>query len=128
MNDKRTREKYKDLDGIKKAVSELLGQAWTRGYKCGALDNKIDPSCINLDEVKDWNICGYRVEDLYKLALILKDKRIEDYDLRDYNACFFEGYAKAQEDFNKSLDEMVNKTIGGDNNIVKYIAAKDKEN
>ena len=70
----------------------------------------------NLDEVKDWTICGYRVEDLYKLALILKGKRIEDYDLRDYNACFFEGYARAREDFNKSLEEMVNKIIGGDNN------------
>lgn len=111
MNDERTREKYKDLDGMKKAVSELLGQAWTRGYKCGALDNKIDPSFINLDQVKDWNICGYRVEDLYKLALILKEKRIEDYDLRDYNACFIEGYKRAQEDINKQIEESFNRSL-----------------
>lgn len=118
MNDERTREKYKDLDGMKKAVSELLGQAWARGYKCGARDNKIDPSFISLDQVKkDWNICGYRVEDLLQLALILKGKRIEDYDLRDYNAAFMDGYARAQEDFNKSLEDMVKNTIiGGDNN------------
>lgn len=29
----RTEEKLKDLSGMKKAVSELLSQAWERGYK-----------------------------------------------------------------------------------------------
>lgn len=111
MNDERTREKYSDLDGMKKAVSEILGQAWTRGYKCGALDNMIDPSFISLDQVKDWNICGYRVEDLLKLALILKEKRIEDYDLRDFNACYLDGYKRAQEDINKQIEESFNRSI-----------------
>lgn len=71
----------------------------------------------DINDVKDWIICGYRVEDLLKLALILKGKRIEDYDLRDYNAAFMDGYARAQENFNKSLEDMVKNTIiGGDNN------------
>lgn len=70
----------------------------------------------NIDDVKDWTICGYRVEDLVKLALILRDRRVEDFDLRDYNACFFDGYKRAQEDINKQL-EAVNIIIkGGETN------------
>ena len=77
-----------------------------------ALEYKpIDPSFINLDEVKDWNICGYRVEDLLKLALILRDKRIEDYILRDYNQAYLDGYARAREDINKQLEESLNRSI-----------------
>ena len=74
----------------------------------------VDPSFItNLEDVKDWNICGYRVEELYKLALILRDKRVEDVDLRDYNNCFFDGYRKAQEEIHKQLEESVNRIIKG---------------
>lgn len=36
----RTEEKLKDLSGMQKAVSELLYQAWERGYKCGQADLK----------------------------------------------------------------------------------------
>lgn len=36
----RTEEKLKDLSGMQKAVSELLQQAWERGYKCGQADRK----------------------------------------------------------------------------------------
>lgn len=103
----RTREDYKQA---RKVIVMRKGETAKAFYP--AFTQMIN----NLDEVKDLTICGYRVEDLYKLALILKGKRIEDYDLRDYNACFFEGYARAREDFNKSLEEMVNKIIGGDNN------------
>ena len=116
MSDKKAYRKYKDLCGIERQAYELVNQAWHRGYKAGALDNKIDPSFIELEQVKDWNIYGFRVEDLYKLALILKGKRIEDYDLRDYNSAFMDGYKRAQDDLNKSLEEMVNKIVGGDNN------------
>ena len=71
----------------------------------------------DINDVKDWIICGYRVEELYKLALILGDKSVQGIDLRDYNAAFMDGYARAQEDFNKSLEDMVKNTIiGGDNN------------
>lgn len=36
----RTEKKLKDLSGMQKAVSELLYQAWERGYKCGQADLK----------------------------------------------------------------------------------------
>lgn len=32
---KRTEDKLKDLSGMNKAISELLGQAWEKGYKYG---------------------------------------------------------------------------------------------
>ena len=67
----------------------------------------------DLEDVKDWNICGYRVEELVKLALILRDKRAEEIDLRAYNDCFFDGYKRAQEDIQKQLEESVNKIIRG---------------
>ena len=74
----------------------------------------IVPTYINnLDDVKDWSICGYRVEELYKLALILRDKRIEEVDLRDYNNCFFDGYKRAQEEIHKQLEDAVNNIIRG---------------
>lgn len=68
----------------------------------------------DLEDVKDWNICGYRVEELVKLSLILRDKRVEDVDLRDYNNCFFDGYKQAQEDIHKQLEESVNRIIKGE--------------
>lgn len=67
----------------------------------------------DLEDVKDWNICGYRAEELVKLALILRDKRAEEIDLRAYNDCFFDGYKRAQEDIQKQLEESVNKIIRG---------------
>ena len=47
----RTEEKLKDLSGIQKAVSELLHQAWERGYKYCKAENeqqaKADPEfCV----------------------------------------------------------------------------------
>lgn len=116
MNDERAREKYKDLDGMKKAVSELLGQAWTRGYKCGELDNKIDPSFVKLDQVKDWNICGFRLEDLVLLACNLRENGVDDIRLQDYNKAFKDGYMSAVKEINEELERSVNKIIGGDNN------------
>ena len=68
----------------------------------------------NLEDVKDWTIYGYRVEDLIKLALILRDKRVEDCELRDYNNCFFDGYKRAQEEIHKQLEESVNRIIKGE--------------
>lgn len=67
----------------------------------------------DLEDVKNWNICGYRVEELYKLALILRDRRIEEIDLRDYNNCFLDGYKRAQEEIHKQLEESVNRIIKG---------------
>ena len=67
----------------------------------------------DLEDVKDWNICGYRVEELVKLALILRDKRAEEIDLRAYNDCFLDGYKRAQEDMHKQLEEYIQKMIRG---------------
>ena len=83
------------------------------GYEKGKEDAPtIDPSFItDLDAVKDWRICGYRVEDLLKLALILRDKSIDIYNLRDFTNAFALGYQRATEDLNKSLEESINKCI-----------------
>ena len=67
----------------------------------------------DLEALKDWTICGYRAEELVKLALILRDKQVEDVDLRDYNNCFFDGYKRAQEEIHKQLEESVNRIING---------------
>lgn len=76
----------------------------------------IDPSFItDLDAVKDWNICGYRVEDLVKLSLILRDRRIEDVDLRDYNDCFFNGYRKAYDEIHNKIKKMTDDLIEANN-------------
>ena len=33
----RTEEKLRDLTGVKKALSDIIGQAWDKGYKLGRL-------------------------------------------------------------------------------------------
>ena len=70
----------------------------------------IDPSFItDLDNVKGWQICGYRVEDLIKLSLILRDRNISDYNLRDHNEVFTLGYQQASKEFDKALKDQVHK-------------------
>lgn len=83
------------------------------GYEKGKQELKpIDPSFVtDLDDIKGWIICGYRVEDLIKLSLILRDKDINELDLRDYNESFVFGYRTATEEFNKALEESINKCI-----------------
>lgn len=76
----------------------------------------IDPSFItDLDDVKDWNICGYRVEELVKLSLILRDRRIEDVDLRAYNDCFFDGYRKAYDEIHNRITKITDDLIEANN-------------
>lgn len=83
------------------------------GYEKGKKDAPtIDPSFItDLDAVKDWRICGYRVEDLVKLSLILRDKDINEINLKDFTETYTLGYLKANEEFNKALEESINKCI-----------------
>lgn len=69
----------------------------------------------DLDDVKDWNICGYRVEELVKLALILRDRRIEDVDLRAYNDCFFDGYRKAYDEIHNRITKITDDLIEANN-------------
>ena len=68
----------------------------------------------NLDDVKDWNICGYSVSELLKVALILREKGVEELDLRDYNQTYIAGYQKAYEEINKQIEESVNRIIKGE--------------
>ena len=79
------------------------------GYEKGKEDAPaLDPSFItDLDAVKSWRICGYRVEDLVKLSLILRDKGIDEINLRDFNEALTLGYLKAYEEFNKALEESI---------------------
>lgn len=87
-----------------------------RKDKTASVFYKITPTLLgftDIEVIKDWNICGYRVEELVKLALILRDRRIEDVDLKDYNNCFFNGYKQAQEDFKASIEQSINQIIGG---------------
>lgn len=87
------------LDGYEKRKSEYTSPVF-------------DPSFItDLRAVEDWQICGYRVEDLVKLALILRDKSIDIYNLRDFTNAFTLGYQRATEDINESLNESINKCI-----------------
>lgn len=81
------------------------------GYEKGKEDAPVvDPSYItDLDDVKGWQICGYRVEDLIKLSLILRDKKISDYNLRDHNEAFTLGYQQASKEFDKALKDQVHK-------------------
>lgn len=83
------------------------------GYEKGKEDAPaLDPSFItDLDAVKDWRICGYRVEDLVRLSLILRDKDINEINLKDFNEALTLGYLKAKEEFNKALEESINKCI-----------------
>lgn len=52
---KRTEDKLKDLSGMNKAISELLGQAWERGYKYGyacGIENAPTVDAYTEDDVK----------------------------------------------------------------------------
>jgi hypothetical protein len=79
------------------------------GYEKGKEDAPtIDPSFItDLSAVKDWRICGYRVEDLVRLSFILRDKDIDELNLKDFNEALTLGYLKAYEEFNKALEESI---------------------
>lgn len=113
-------------DALKKAIEQIREDYvndnffWLKLFNI--IDNAptvkpiIDPSFItDLDAVKDWNICGYRVEDLIKLCLILRDRRIEDVDLRDYNDCFFNGYRKAYDEIHNKIKKMTDDLIEANN-------------
>ncbi len=79
------------------------------GYDKGKAEAPaLDPSFItDLDAVKDWRICGYRVEELVKLALILRDTNISDLNLKNFNETFAFGYRTANEELSKALSGYV---------------------
>ena len=79
------------------------------GYDKGKAETPaLDPSFItDLNDVKDWRICGYRVEDLVKLSFILRDKDINEINLKDFTETYTLGYLKASEDLDKALENYV---------------------
>lgn len=103
----RTREDYKQ-------ASKVI--VMHKGETAKAFYPYVSTLINDINVVKDWTICGYRVEDLYKLALILRDKRVEDFDIRNYNNCFLDGYKRAQEEFKASIEQSINQIFGGADN------------
>lgn len=102
--------KFEDLTG-KNANDFSIAYVggYLDGYDKGKEDAPvIDPSFItDLNAVKDWSICGYRVEELVKLALTLRDTNISEADLKNYNEVFAFGYRKANEDLNNALEHYI---------------------
>lgn len=70
------------------------------------------PCNINdLSDVQNWTICGYRVPELVKLAMILQDEGIDDRNLRDFNETFILGYNRAKEEDRLALEKCVHDII-----------------
>lgn len=59
----------------------------------------------DLDEVKDFTICGYKVVELLAFAESLRDKQASELDLKDYNGAFIAGYQRAQDDIRKQIED-----------------------
>ena len=81
----------------------------SKGKKAKAFYPYIPQFINDLESVKDWTICGFKVEELVKLSLTLRDKGINDVDLRDYNACYLAGYKRASDDIHAQLEASVNR-------------------
>lgn len=80
-----------------------------KGKKAKAFYPYIPQFINDLESVKDWTICGYRVEDLVILSRTLREKGINDVDLKDYNACYIAGYKRASDDIHAQLEASVNR-------------------
>lgn len=106
--------KFEELTG-KSAndFSILYVGGYLDGYDKGKEDApSIDPSFItDLHDVKDWSICGYKVEELVKLALTLRDTNIGEADLKNINEVFAFGYRQASEDYYKALETYVSTMV-----------------
>lgn len=93
-----------NLTEIKDEIKDLITD------RIGDLREKYPSNFVSdLDEVKGWYICGYGVDDLIKLAHILRDKSVEEYNLRDFNACFLDGYKRAVEDNERVIQETIDR-------------------
>lgn len=61
----------------------------------------------DLDEVKDFSICGYKVVELITFAEILRGKQASELDLKDYNGAFIAGYQRAQDDIKRDIEKSI---------------------
>jgi len=70
------------------------------------------PMIVNdLEEIKTWNVCGFPVSELYKLAVILRESHLELKDLEDYNLTYMAGYQKAHEEALEAIKKSVDRLI-----------------
>ena len=97
-------KEYRDLivDSIMTSLrdSGLKPHTWTPSY------------ITDIDEVKDWNICGFRAEELVLLACNLRENGVDDIRLQDYNKAFKDGYMSAVKEFNEGLERSIKKIMG----------------
>lgn len=70
----------------------------------------------DINDVKDWIICGYRVEDLVVIAERLRKDKVDPRVLRADNETFLEGYKQAYDELQASIEKSLESIIGGANN------------
>lgn len=69
--------------------------------------SKIDFSLTCLKEAENIYICGYRASDLVIIAERYKLAKIDNKLLADNNKAYIDGYNKAHEEIQKSIDNIV---------------------
>ena len=95
-----TREDYEDANKIVIVC---------KGKKAKAFYPYIPTFINDLESVKDWTICGYKVDELVKLSMILRENNINELNLKDYNDAFIAGYQRASNEIHKQLEESVSR-------------------
>lgn len=64
-------------------------------------------------ELEELRILGYRVKDLAVIAERIRKDNIDPRVLEADNEAFLEGYKLAHDEFNQSIEQSINKIIGG---------------
>ncbi len=72
-----------------------------------------DPYCMDLEQLSESFICGYRVKDLIVIAERLRNNEnfIDPIVLKANNEAFLEGYKVAHDEFNESIDKAIKNII-----------------
>ena len=73
-----------------------------------------DPYCMDLEQLSESFVCGYRVKDLIVIAERLHNNKnfIDPIVLNANNDAFLEGYKVAYEEFKASIEKSINQIIG----------------
>lgn len=77
----------------------------TRTYDVKEVNNLGDITCLK--EAENIYICGYRASDLVIIAERYKLAKIDNELLSDNNKAYIDGYNKAHEEIQKSIDNIV---------------------
>lgn len=94
-----TREDYEDANKIVMVC---------KGKKAKPFYPVVPTLVTDIEIVKDWTICGYKVDELVKLSMILRENNINELNLKDYNDAFIAGYQRASDEIHKRLEDSVN--------------------